>query len=67
MSEKPYYLAYEERYKKAYKAGAEFWGHTPDDAELKNYLTEWVNRHNLKGKRIIDFGCGEGASGVSFC
>ena len=59
-----YYLAYENRYKKVYEAGADYWGHTPNDNELTEYLTEWVNKHNLKGKRIIEFFCGEGASGV---
>ena len=59
-----YHLSYENRYKKVYEAGAEYWGHTPDDEELTNYLTAWVNQHNLKGKRIIEFFCGEGAAGV---
>ena len=62
MSE--YHLSYEKRYKKVYEAGADYWGHTPNDDELTKYLTEWVNRHNLKGKRVIEFFCGEGASGV---
>jgi predicted RNA methylase len=59
-----YYTAYEIRYKKAYEAGADYWGHTPDDEELTSYLSEWVRQHNLEGKRIIEFACGEGASGV---
>lgn len=63
MSES-YHLLYEKRYQKAYEAGAEYWGHTPDDKELTEKLTEWVIYHNLKGKRIIEFFCGEGASGV---
>ena len=64
MENTPYYFAYEKRYQKAYEAGAEYWGHTPDDEELTEKLTEWVNQHNLKGRRIIEFACGEGASGV---
>ena len=63
MSES-YHLLYENRYKKVYEAGVDYWGHTPDDEELTQVLTEWVNQHNLKGKRIIEFFCGEGASGV---
>jgi len=59
-----YHLLYEHRYQKAYAAGADYWGHTPDDDELADVLTAWVERHNLKGKRIIEFFCGEGAAGV---
>ena len=64
MGNKPYYCAYEERYKKAYEAGAERWGHVPEDDELTETLTNWVDKHNLRGKRIIEFACGEGAAGV---
>lgn len=64
MSEKPYYLAYESRYQKVYEAGGERWGHSPDDEDLTAQLTEWVDKYSLKGKRIIEFACGEGASGV---
>ena len=64
MNPHPYHLSYEARYKKVYAAGADYWGHTPDDEELTEVLTGWVARHNLKGKRIIEFFCGEGASGV---
>lgn len=64
MEEKPYYLAYEERYQKVYDAGADRWGHSEDDSGLRASLTEWVDRHDLRGKRIVEFACGEGASGV---
>ena len=64
MTDKPYYTAYESRYKKVYEAGGDTWGHTPNDEELIEYLTEWVNKYSLKGKKIIEFACGEGASGV---
>jgi len=47
-----------------YEAGADYWGHTPDDEELTQVLTEWVNEHGLQGKRVIEFFCGEGAAGV---
>lgn len=63
-SEKPYYLAYEARYRAVYGAGADHWGHTPDDAELTEMLTAWVDKHGLRGKRILEFACGEGAAGV---
>ncbi len=64
MDEKTYYLVYEERYKLVYEAGVERWGHGEDDVGLWASLTEWVDRCNLKGKRVVEFACGEGASGV---
>jgi SAM-dependent methyltransferase len=62
--DKPYYQAYEARYQKVYKAGANCWGHSPDDENLKNALKNWVEKNHLHGKRILEFACGEGASGV---
>ena len=64
MSDKPYYFAYENRYRKVYQAGIECWGHTPDDEILCATLKSWVEKNKLRGKRIIEFACGEGASGV---
>ena len=61
---KSYYMAYENRYKKVYEAGVEHWGHSPDDKEFVDTLSKWVDKNKLKGKRIIEFACGEGASGV---
>ena len=63
MENTPYYMAYENRYQKVYEAGAERWGHSPDDVELIATLTKWVDENQLKGKRIIEFACGEGSSG----
>jgi hypothetical protein len=64
MREKPYYLKYEDRYRKAYTAGAEHWGPFSDDEELVEVLAKWVAEHNLIGKKVIEFACGEGACGV---
>jgi hypothetical protein len=64
ISSKPYYTAYENRYKSAYEAGAERWGHSPDNMELAGALAGWVAEYKLAGKLIIEFACGEGASGV---
>jgi len=64
MKKKPYYLAYEDRYQKVYKAGAELWGYSPDDEELISTLTAWVEENHIKGKCIIEFACGEGGAGV---
>lgn len=64
MENKPYYLAYEKRYKSAYEAGAERWGHSPEDEELYATLKAWVKDNHLKGKGIVEFACGEGAGGT---
>jgi len=61
---KPYYTAYENRYKKVYEAGVKRWGYSPDDEELISALTAWVEENQLKGKRVIEFACGEGGAGV---
>lgn len=64
MNNKPYYLAYEERYQKVYEAGARNWGHSAEDEILVKTLSQWVEKNDLYGKGIIEFACGEGASGV---
>ena len=64
MKTPPYYLAYEKRYQTVYEAGGERWGHSPNDQELYITPKEWVTADNLTGKNIIEFACGEGASGV---
>ncbi|NLO47578.1 MAG: class I SAM-dependent methyltransferase [Clostridiales bacterium] len=63
MIKELYYLAYESRYQSVYEAGFERWGHTPNDEILVGTLTSWVNAHELKGKSVIEFACGEGAGG----
>lgn len=60
----PYYMAYEERYRRVFAAGIELWGHSPDDEILVRTLAEWVDKNNLVGKTVIEFACGEGAAGV---
>ena len=60
----PYYMAYEQRYKAVYSAGVERWGHQPTDEVLYNTLKAWVEENSLKGKKIIEYACGEGACGV---
>jgi hypothetical protein len=64
MPDKPYYLAYEARYKKVFAAGGDCWGHSTDDETLATTLEKWVSDNQLKGMNIIEFACGEGASGV---
>ncbi len=64
MEIKPYYYAYEKRYRAVYESGADRWGHSPNDNELYCTLQNWVTDNKLQGKKIIEFACGEGASGV---
>lgn len=64
MEQDKYYKRYEQRYQEAYKAGAERWGYSPDDETLEAILTKWVEENHLRGKKIIEFACGEGASGL---
>ena len=61
---KSYYEAYEERYRAAYAAGVDVWGHTAEDEILAATLTNWVTDNDLRGKRVLEFACGEGGSGV---
>ncbi len=61
---KPYYGRYEDRYRAVYAAGAPAWGHCADDPGLRAILSQWAAREQLAGKRVIEFACGEGASGA---
>ena len=60
----PYYMAYEKRYKAVFEAGASRWGHSPEDPVLYETLKTWVEENGLKGKKVAEFACGEGACGV---
>ena len=60
----PYYIAYEKRYQAVFSAGVERWGHSPSDDILYNTLKSWVEENGLKGKRVIEYACGEGACGI---
>ncbi len=61
---KPYYHAYEDRYRRVFEAGIPLWGNSPDDPVLVDALTAWVQENNLVGKTVADFACGEGGVGV---
>lgn len=60
----PYYMAYEDRYRRVFEAGTELWGHSPDDEILVRTLAAWVKENGLEGKNVAEFACGEGAAGV---
>ena len=64
MNMKPYYHAYEGRYRSVFDAGITLWGNSPDDPVLVDALTAWVKENNLVGKTVADFACGEGGCGV---
>lgn len=67
MDKKPYYLAYENRYKTVFEAGADHWGHTPNDKVLIETLEKWVAENNLTDKKIIEFACGVILSQLGCC
>lgn len=58
-----YYSAYEDRYRRVYSQGIEYW--TNDPIEIKdsiNRLERFLKYYRLSAKnfKIIEFGCGEG-------
>lgn len=60
---KPYYEAYESRYRAVQAVSPElFWGNSPDDPELNALLADWVGRFALREKSVVEFCCGEGGS-----
>lgn len=61
---KPYYTAYEKRYRSAYEQGADYWGYVPEKEAQASEVKEFVSRYDLLGKTIAEFGCGEGGVGV---
>ena len=61
MSE--YYRAYDERYRAVQDVGDFIWGHRPDDTQLAEALTGWVDEYGLRGRRVAEFACGEGVVG----
>ena len=63
--DKLYYEAYEGRYQAVQSVSKDlFWGHSPEDEELIAHLSGWIEKHDLKGKKIVEFCCGEGGSGA---
>ena len=59
----PYYDRYEQRYQAVHAIGAR-WGHAAEDPDLIAALTAWVEANGLRGKRVLEFACGEGVSGA---
>ncbi len=63
---KHYYTAYDKRYRAVFEQGADHWLFLPDYETIKITIHDFVSRFGLKGKKIIDFGCGEGLGGFEF-
>lgn len=59
-----YYEAYEKRYQAAYDAEIELWGNSEKDVVLAETIKKWVEDNGLRGKRVIEFACGEGSCGI---
>ncbi|MFT5366132.1 MAG: SAM-dependent methyltransferase [Candidatus Latescibacterota bacterium] len=60
--DKPYYTAYDKRYREVYKQGLPYWTANPSD--LKSIILTidgFLLRHDIpSGSHIAEFGCGEG-------
>ncbi|SFS52254.1 class I SAM-dependent methyltransferase [Marininema halotolerans] len=55
-----YYYGYDARYKRVYEEGGTLW-----EEEGANQALVWFAEHyGLKGKRVIDLGCGEGRDSI---
>jgi len=63
---KPYYTAYDKRYRAVYEQGADHWLFLPDYETIKITIYDFVSRFGLKGRKIVDLGCGEGLGGLEF-
>ena len=63
---KPYYTAYDKRYRAVYEQGADHWLFLPDYETIKTTIHDFVFRFGLKGRKIVDLGCGEGLGGLEF-
>ena len=62
--DKPYYLAYEERYQAALPPGSTTGGMIPAIPLWREALDGWVKANRLSDRRVIEFACGEGAAGI---
>jgi len=60
----PYYLAYDCRYRSAYAQGADRYALPDAEEKVRAIVRRHVERFKLAGKRVIEFGCGEGAAAL---
>jgi ubiquinone/menaquinone biosynthesis C-methylase UbiE len=65
---KPYYTAYDKRYRAVYAQGIEHWTAHPEElAAVEGDVRRFLSEANVQpGARVIEFGCGEGFVGALF-
>ena len=63
---KPYYTAYDKRYRVVYAQGVEHWTAHPEElAVVESDVRRFLSEANVQpGARLIEFGCGEGFVGA---
>lgn len=61
-TDKPYYSAYEKRYRCVYDQGIKFWSNFPSEiSDMKRITGDFLSFIKPSGKeKVIEFGCGEG-------
>ena len=64
--EEPYYMAYDKRYRSAYEQGADCWASPSEIEEIQNKVGKYVKKFQLVGRKVVEFGCGEGMAGLEF-
>lgn len=64
--EQPYYFAYDNRYRSAYEQGADRYALPAGEEKVRAIIRQYVKRFQLAGKKVVEFGCGEGIAGLEF-
>jgi len=64
--DKPYYTAYDKRYRAVYDQGADHYLYLPEYEDAKIVIKEFVHRFALNNKNVVEFGYGEGLGGLEF-
>lgn len=62
----PYYLAYDWRYRSTYGQGADWYALPSGEEKVRAIVRHYVARFQLAGKKVVEFGCGEGIAGLEF-
>jgi len=63
---KPYYTAYDKRYRSVYEQGADRYACILEGKKTREIIREYVKQFELTGKKVVEFGCGEGWAGLEF-